>query len=573
MLRLVGLTSFFSLLYAQVLVGGVTDTSALLYIWDAKPWVTVSGLVDTLLEADSLPIRLTLAPLRPATHYVYEVKLTSGLVVSGSFHTPPLSPLRVVALSCDVLDPKLKAEKALKQYAAQLNPHLILHLGDWGYPDTTEKEFPPKTDHFFPYKWEYLRNLYEKRYLDPTAYKLRTIASWAYLYDDHDFVADNTGQDYRAQYRTLSLPIGDYPFVPALRERAMKAYEDLFPHYPLPLKEKALLQHFRWGDVEFFFLDNRSARTGTMKVFELGELGRHYFRPKPEISILGREQMAYLKQALLRSTARWKVILSGVTYNRNLQLFIRQALNLPAQTLRLFGGLYKVPGIFIAGFIADTWAGYPADQDSLLSWCWAHQIRGVVFVSGDTHVATLEDGAMGGFPELMTGGAGKTERRSYLLAKKLGISIFNTGGQGITRKDFSTALGCLVFQGDSLWLFSLNHRGDTLAKLLLTADILPLPPSLWPRLEHPNLGLTFFVQKRQGRMVSFRWAKPEALRAQSLRFSLYTAQGERVWQSPAYPAKVWKKLRQLELPETLPSGYYFLRAETDQAYFGCRLRL
>ncbi len=573
MLRFTPLVFTLSLLRAQVLVGGVTDTSATLCIWDPKPRVTIAGLLDTTLSADSTPVCLALARLTPATHYVYEVKLTSGLLVSGSFHTPPLSPLRVAAISCDALDPKLKSEKALKQYAAQLNPHLVLHLGDWGYPDTTEKDFPPKTENFFPSKWENLRNAYQKRYWDPGTHRLRTHAAWAYLYDDHDFVADNTGQDYRAQYRTLNLPIGDYTFAPTLRERAMQAYEAFFPHYPLPLAEKALFQRFRWGDVEFFFLDNRTARTGTMRAFELGELGRYYFRPKTEISILGREQMTLFKQALRESTARWKVILSGVTYNRNLQLFIQQVLNLPEQTLRIFGGLYKVPAIFIAGFIADTWAGYPADQDSLLAWCWTHQIRGVVFVSGDTHIATLEDGTMGGFPELMTGGAGKTERRSYQLAKKLGISIFNAGGQGITRKDFSTALGYLMFQGDSLWLLSLNYRGDTLAKLLLTADILPLPPSLWPRLTHPNLGLTFFVETVRGRIVAFRWGQPSALQAENLRFCLYSAQGERVWQSPTYPAQQWKGIRQLELPQALPPGYYFLRAETDQAYFGCRLRL
>jgi hypothetical protein len=41
------------------------------------------------------------------------------------------------------MDPRLSDEKALKAFAASLKPHLILHLGDWGYPDTTEKNFPP----------------------------------------------------------------------------------------------------------------------------------------------------------------------------------------------------------------------------------------------------------------------------------------------------------------------------------------------------------------------------------------------------------------------------------------------
>lgn len=557
--------------WGQVIVGGVKENSARLCIWATEAKITLGNVRDSTLRSDEPPICYTVTDLRPGTQYSYEVTLPSGEKVLGSFHTPPVSPLRVVALSCDQLSPTA-AEKNLKALAARLSPHLVLHLGDWGYPDTTEKNFPPSTEHFFPYRPENIKNLYEKRYRESAAYALRTKAAWAYMYDDHDYVADNTGRNYRAQYRTLRLPIGDYPFSAVFRERVMQAYERYFPHYELEIPEEALFQRFRWGDVEFFLVDNRSARTGTMKVFELGELGRYYFRPKPEISILGPRQMEALKKALLESRAKWKVILSGVTYNRNLQLFIREALRQPEQMLKVALGLYRVPAISVAGFVADTWAGYPADQDSLLAWCWRHQIRGVVWVSGDTHVATLEDGTMGGFPELMTGGAGKTEKRSYQLAKKLGISIFNTGGQGITRKDFSTALGCMEFRGDTLWIVSLNGKGDTLAQLRLNADILPLPPALWSRLERPNIGLTFFLEGMKGRQVFLRWGMPSRLTGE-VTFRLYDSQGTLVWESPTKPASFWKGQKSLELPPTLPAGWYFLRAEQTGSYFGRRLQL
>ncbi len=569
-----GLHTIFTLgaVWGQVFIGGVKETSACLCIWATEARVTISTLQDSILRASEPPICHTIADLRPGTQYAYEVTLPSGEKVQGAFHTPPVSPLRVVALSCDALDPSSKNEKNLKAFAARLNPHLVLHLGDWGYPDTTENNFPPSTERLFPYRQENLRSLYEKRYREPATYALRTQAAWAYLYDDHDYVADNTGRTYRAQYRTLNLPIGDYPFSPTFRENAMQAYQRYFPHYELEMPDEALFQRFQWGEVEFFLIDNRSARTGTMKVFELGELGRYYFRPKPEISILGPSQREALKKALLASRARWKVILSGVTYNRNLQLFISEALKLPEQTLKVAMGLYRVPAISVAGFVADTWAGYPADQDSLLLWCWQNQIRGVVWVSGDTHIATLEDGTMGGFPELMTGGAGKTEKRSYQLAKKLGINIFNVGGQGITKKDFSTALGYMEFRGDTLAMLSLNNRGDTLALLELTADILPLPPVLWERLERPNIGLTFFIEAVKGQRVSFRWAMPSQLKGE-VHFRLYDSRGDLVWESPLHPASFWRAQKTIELPGTLAEGWYFLRAEQPGAYFGRRLRL
>ncbi len=557
-------------LTAQVLVGGVTENTARLCIWATEAEVSVAHWVQRRFTSAEPPLCLTLDSLQSGARYVYEVRLPEGKVVSGSFHTPPVMPLRVAFLSCHDLEPKSSDQKKLTQLLLQQEPHLIVHLGDWGYPDTTEPNFPPST-RFFPEKWENLVRLYEKRYRDPYLQPLYQAAPWAYLYDDHDYVADNTGRDYRAQYRTLRLPVGDYPFEPVIRENALRAYRQFFPHYPLVEKEEGCFQRFRWGDVEFFFIDNRAARTATMRVFELGELGRYYFRPKPEYTLLGAVQREWLLRSLKESTARWKVILTGVTYNRNLQILIQEALRLPEQTLQLAAGLYKVPAIFIAGFIADTWAGYPADQDSVLSWCWREGITGVLFVSGYTHIGTLEDGVMGGMPELMTGGWGKTEKRSYQLAKRLGVNTFNAGGQGITKKDFSAAFGLIEFYPDSAIVRLISAKSQILAELRLPALLRPLPPPLWGRLTASNLGLTFLLEAIGPFQYKLRWAMPEKM-PRRLIFRLYDAEGKVVWETPTAEAAYWKAQKTLQLP-SLPAGSYFLRAEAEGAYYGIRLQL
>ncbi|MEN2992262.1 MAG: alkaline phosphatase D family protein [Bacteroidia bacterium] len=568
-MRLLGL-GLSGLVAAQVVVGGVTERSARLFIWDTVAEVALGSEPPQRHYAPTPPLRLELTDLKPSTRYTYTVRLSKGDSVQGTFYTPPLQPLRVAFISCNELGPQAKRQQAIYQQIAKVQPHLIIHLGDWGYPDTTEPNFPPGT-RFFPYRWENLVQLYAARYNESYIQSLLRAAAWAYLYDDHDYVADNTGKNYRAQYRTLSLPVGDYPFDPRYRQHAMEAYRQFFPHYPLPAPEEALFQSFRWGDVEFFFLDTRSARTGTMRVFELGELGRYYFRPKPEITLLGAQQREWLLDALRRSTAKWKIILSGVTYNRNLRLFIEQVLTLPNQEFRYFGGLYKVPAIFIAGFIADTWGGYPADQDSLLAWCWRHGIRGVVIVSGDTHVATMEDGTMGGFPELMTGGIGKVSKRSYLLAKKLRIGIFNRGAQGLTTKAFRPAFGLAEFYADSAHFQIIDAKGEIVGQMTCRAQDLPLPPALWDRLTASNGGLIFHLEPIGGRKYKLRWLLPRELPSQ-LTFRLYNAQGEKVWEAPTKPAAYWQAQKVLELP-AVPSGTYFLRAESGGAYYGQRLHL
>jgi len=556
--------------WGQVIVGGVTERSARLCIWDTQAEVSIGTIQKQTFTTSAPPLCVTVSDLQPSTRYAYEVRLSSGQIISGAFHTPPLTPLRVAFLSCHDLKPKNKDQLRLYQLIAQYEPHLIVHLGDWGYPDTTEKEFPPKT-RFFPTWWEKLESLYQQRYTDPHMRPLYAIAAWAYMYDDHDYAADNTGRDYRAQYRTLRLPVGDYPFDPQIRLNAMQAYQRYFPHYPLADSTEGLYQRFRWGDVEFFLIDNRSARTGTMRAFELGELGRYYFRPKPEISILGSKQREWLLNALAESKARWKVILTGVTYNRNLQLFIQQALALPEQTFSLLGGVYKVPSIFIAGFIADTWAGYPADQDSLLSWCWQKGIRGVIVVSGDTHIGTLEDGTMGGLPELMTGGAGKTEKRSFQLAKRLGISIFNRGGQGISQKHFRPTFGLIDFYPDSAVVRLIGVDKGEIAQMRCLAQDKVLPPTLWRRLSSPNLGLMFELKQTGPQTYALRWRVPDRMPKQ-LAFVLYNEQGEKVWASPTADASYWRKQKQLILPAQ-PEGSYFLRAESGETYYGVRLYL
>ncbi|MCX7652047.1 MAG: alkaline phosphatase D family protein [Bacteroidia bacterium] len=562
--------SLFGCLWAQVIVGGVSDTSAHLYIWDTRAEVSVASLVSKSLSVSEPPIRLALTNLRPATRYTYEVRLSDGRQITGAFHTPPVSPLRVAFISCHDISPESKDQLRAYELLARYEPHLIIHLGDWGYPDTTEKEFPPKTN-FFPKDWERLRRLYQKRFTDPYMRSLYAIAPWSYMYDDHDFAADNTGRDYRAQYRTLKLPVGDYPFDPVIRTNAMRAYAAYFPHYEFIDSTEALFQSFRWGDVEFFLLDNRSARTGTMRVFEMGELGRYYFRPRPEITILGQRQREWLLGALAKSSARWKVILSGVTYNRNLQLFIHQALAMPEQKLSLVAGILKVPAIFVAGYIADTWAGYPADQDTLLSWCWQKDIRGVLFVSGDTHIGTLEDGTMGGFPELMTGGIGKTIKRSYQLARRLGISIFNRGGQGITQKHFRPAFGLVEFYPDSAVVSLIGVEKGLISRMVCRSGDKVLPPPLWQRLTSPNLGLMFELVPTGPYTYALRWRMPDKMPTR-LAFSLYDDKGNKVWASPVAEANYWKKQKQLAIPAQ-PTGTYFLRAESEGTYYGLRLHL
>src|SRR5262249_38795908 len=80
-------------------------------------------------------------------------------------------------------------------------------------------------------------------------------------------------------------------------------------------------------------------------------------------------ELQWLKDGLLASTARWKVIFTSVITNPTT----------------------KFP---------DGWAGYQTEWNSLKDYINSNNIQGVVFVSGDLHLGAIDNGSAAGFPEM-----------------------------------------------------------------------------------------------------------------------------------------------------------------------------
>ena len=78
---------------------------------------------------------------------------------------------------------------------------------------------------------------------------------------------------------------------------------------------------------------------------------------------LGLEQREWLQERLLKSTAKFKVIISPVPWSYNAK---------PEMEGRM-----------------DTWAGYKVERMSLFSFLHAHKIRGVFLLSADRHRSEL----------------------------------------------------------------------------------------------------------------------------------------------------------------------------------------
>ncbi|WP_205699136.1 alkaline phosphatase [Conexibacter sp. SYSU D00693] len=218
--------------------------------------------------------------------------------------------------------------------AAKLEPlDLYLFLGDYTYEygptagSVAGRDDPAPSVDLQTYR-DKLR-LYRS---DPGLRELHRLHPIAHIWDDHE-VADNYSDNaprpsdlqraagYQASFEWL-------PRVPQGGER-YRLYRSL------PLG----------GQCEVFLLDQRQYRTGD---------GDGQAR-----QLLGRQQMDWLKDALRKSTARWKVIANQVMF---------------------------VPlGVGGAGINDDQWDGYPAEQAELRALLGDAPISNTMFVTGDIH--------------------------------------------------------------------------------------------------------------------------------------------------------------------------------------------
>lgn len=248
---------------------------------DALRW---SAAVETLTGSGHTAV-VTLDQVEPGMSYSYRVELNGELVTRparfstpGNYfdRTPPPDfkiavggghytieegfepPYRILGAGYDIFSS-----------IAETNPALMLWVGD--------------TAHLRPSDWGsksgYLKRFAKARAVPQLQPLLQSIPHYA-TWGTHDFGAPGGGRQSADR---------------SIAEGSFEAF------WPRPVKIAALdgiATQFRYADVDFFMLDVRSYRND---------------RPESNTrrQILGHEQMAWLRQALIRSTATFKVIVAG----------------------------------------------------------------------------------------------------------------------------------------------------------------------------------------------------------------------------------------------------------------------
>lgn len=161
--------------------------------------------------------------------------------------------------------------------------------------------------------------------LQPLLASTHQYATW----DDHDYGPDNS--DWAWREKTIA-----------------REMFDLFwgnPELGPPELGGAITTRFEWGDVEFFMLDNRWFRSSEHRV-------------SGHKQVFGEKQLQWLVDAMTRSRATFKVIVSG-----------GQILNPVADW--------------------DSYATYPVERARFLQLLEENNVWGVVLLTGDVHYTVL----------------------------------------------------------------------------------------------------------------------------------------------------------------------------------------
>jgi alkaline phosphatase D len=207
------------------------------------------------------------------------------------------------------------------------DPLALLMLGDNVYIDDPESEL---TDRF----------CYYRRFSRPEWRRLVSGRGVYAIWDDHDFGDDDS----------FGGPAPDDP--PWKRDRWNVFRQNWNnPAYGGGEDRPGVWFDFHLGDVHFILLDGRYYREPN------GRSDRH--PPQSDApSMLGPEQLAWLKETLRTSKATFKVIASPVPW---------------------------ADGSVEGRQRFDKWEGFPAERSEIFGHLAEHEIGGVILISGDRH--------------------------------------------------------------------------------------------------------------------------------------------------------------------------------------------
>lgn len=283
-------------------------------------------------------VRFDCSGLAPATAYQASLSMAAGMAELAFTTAPPAGSAAPLRLVFASCFRQLSggALTALGRERADL----ALFVGDNGY-FMPARRVPGSDDMLLPADWDSPGQMAEVHLSFKSCAALRPLfrsTSCLAIWDDHDFGPNDSDGTFALKGDSRRLFLASWANPPAVGA--------------------GIWFTIRRGDVQLFMLDDRWDRSPNRSPDGPGK------------SLLGPAQKAWLKSELLASTATLKLIVCG--------------------------------GQFLADYSErfESWQLFRSEREELLAFFQEHRIPGLVFLSGDRHLAELIRWDRSGLPPL-----------------------------------------------------------------------------------------------------------------------------------------------------------------------------
>lgn len=379
-----------------------------------------SSVTSATAESD-YTVKTDVGGLSAGTVYYYRFRSGGAASVIGRTKTLPrgdVDSVRLAVFSCANYPTSHGGYFNVYGHAAETaDVDAVVHLGDYiyeyGKAPGSEKDNPQGSGRDFPeYSDKEILTLddYRGRYAlyrtDAQLQALHAAHPFITVWDDHEVANDA----YAGGAQNHNEGEGSFD---ARREAALRAYYEWMP--VRPAEENAsgrAYRSFSFGNlVELFMLDTRLAGREKQLSYrdysdpDTGFDARRFREDigSPQRTLLGRDQLAWLKGKLGSSTAAWQVLGQQVLMGR---------MNVPAEIIPHLGDrtpqvadlIDKLTGIkervlrddpsvtqderdrvnTVLPYNLDAWDGYPAEREAVLGAAYAGD-KNLVVLAGDTH--------------------------------------------------------------------------------------------------------------------------------------------------------------------------------------------
>ena len=388
---------------------------------DEKFKSLVHSSVKTAKARSDYTVKIDVKGLRAGTVYYYRFRSGEATSVAGRTKTLPqgdVDSVKLAVFSCANYPTSHGGYfNVYGHAAATADVDAVVHLGDYIYeygkkpgPGTdnseeTGRDFPEYSD-----KETLTLDDYRRRYAlyrtDPQLQALHAAHPFITVWDDHEVANDA----YVGGAQNHDESEGSFD---ARKKAALRAYYEWMPVRPANQNDsQQVYRSFSFGNlVELFMLDTRLAGRQKQLSYKnyfdqnTGFDGRRFREDisSPDRTLLGRDQLAWIKGKLTGSTTTWQVLGQQVLMGR---------MNIPAEIIPDLGDrtpavaglvdrlteikervLREDPSVTrderdrintVLPYNLDAWDGYPAEREAVLGAVYGSD-KNLVVLAGDTH--------------------------------------------------------------------------------------------------------------------------------------------------------------------------------------------